>query len=210
MKKGFLLIICGISMVNAVSAQSPAPVTAAQSPAPVTTAQSPAPLTGAQSPAPVKGAQSPAPITGGQSPAPITGGQSPAPLTPFPKAIAKTDNLLLKETSYSFGKIPQGRAVMHIFEIVNTGKEPLMLENVQASCGCTTPEWSREAIPPGGSSPLKVGYNAYADGHFNKTVTIFYNNGQTKALIISGEVYKLPASAAPENASVQFLKQTNQ
>jgi hypothetical protein len=55
-----------------------------------------------------------------------------------------------------------------------------------------------------------VGYNAYGEGHFNKTVTIFYNNGQTKALTISGEVYKLPDTAAPENASVQFLKQTNQ
>ncbi len=85
-----------------------------------------------------------------------------------------------------------------------------MLENVQASCGCTTPEWSREAILPGATASIKVGYNAYSEGHFNKTVTIFYNNGQTKALIISGEVYKLPATAAPENASVQFLKQTNQ
>ena len=116
----------------------------------------------------------------------------------------------LKETSYSFGKIPQGRPVMHVFTIQNIGTEPLLLENVQASCGCTTPEWSREPIAPGATATIKVGYNAYAEGHFNKTVTILYNNGQTKALIISGEVYKLPASAAPENASVQFLKQTNQ
>jgi len=125
-------------------------------------------------------------------------------------ADPKEDILQLKESSYSFGKIPQGRPVIHIFEIVNTGTKPLMLENVQASCGCTTPEWSREAISPGSTASIKVGYNAYSEGHFNKTVTIFYNNGQTKALIISGEVYKVPATAAPENASVQFLKQTNQ
>ena len=125
-------------------------------------------------------------------------------------ADPKEDILQLKESSYSFGKIPQGRPVIHIFEIVNTGTKSLMLENVQASCGCTTPEWSREAISPGATASIKVGYNAYSEGHFNKTVTIFYNNGQTKALIISGEVYKVPATAAPENASVQFLKQTNQ
>jgi hypothetical protein len=136
--------------------------------------------------------------------------QSNAVTVPYPAAIAKTETLLLKEPGYSFGKIPQGRPVIHVFEIVNMGKEPLLLENVQASCGCTTPEWSREPIAPGATVPIKVGYNAYAEGHFNKTVTIFYNNGQTKALIISGEVYKLPATAAPENASVQFLKQTNQ
>jgi hypothetical protein len=136
--------------------------------------------------------------------------QSTAPKPFAPVAVPKEDFLQLKESGYSFGKIPQGRPVIHIFEIVNTGKEPLMLENVQASCGCTTPEWSKEPIAAGATSSIKVGYNAYADGHFNKTVTIFYNNGQTKALIISGEVYKLPATAAPENASVQFLKQTNQ
>jgi Protein of unknown function (DUF1573) len=130
--------------------------------------------------------------------------------TPTPAAAPKEEVLQLKETSYSFGKIPQGRPVIHVFQIVNTGKQPLLLENVQASCGCTTPEWSREAIAPGATADIKVGYNAYSDGHFNKTVTIFYNNGQTKALIITGEVFKLPATAAPENASVQFLKQTNQ
>jgi len=136
--------------------------------------------------------------------------QSDLTKSPTPTLRPKEETLLLKESSYSFGKIPQGRPVIHVFTVQNTGQEPLMLENVQASCGCTTPEWSRAPIAPGADATIKVGYNAYSEGHFNKTVTIFYNNGQTKALIISGEVYKLPASAAPENASVQFLKQTNQ
>jgi hypothetical protein len=131
---------------------------------------------------------------------------SPAPSSNSPKA----EILQFKESNYTFGKIPQGRPVIHIFDFANTGNEPVLLENVQASCGCTTPEWSREPVAPGASATIKVGYNAYAEGHFNKTVTIFYNNGQTKTLVISGEVYKLPATAAPENASVQFLKQTNQ
>ena len=127
-----------------------------------------------------------------------------------PVSAPKEDILQLKETQFVFGKIPQGRPVTHNFDIVNTGTLPLLLENVQASCGCTTPEWSREPIAPGATAIIKVGYNAYSEGHFNKTVTIHYNNGQTKALVITGEVYKLPMTAAPENASVQFLKQTNQ
>jgi hypothetical protein len=136
--------------------------------------------------------------------------QSPV-VTPKSTATdSKEDILLLKETSHSFAKIPQGRPVTHVFEVVNTGTAPLLLENVQASCGCTTPEWSRDPIAPGATVPIKVGYNAYAEGHFNKTVTIFYNNGHTKTLTIMGEVYKLPPTSAPENASVQFLKQTNQ
>jgi hypothetical protein len=122
----------------------------------------------------------------------------------------KQDLLTLKEVSYNFGKIPQGRPAVHVFEVINTGKDSLKLDNVQASCGFTTPEWSREAIAPGATASIKVGYNAYAEGAFTKTVTIFYKGDQTKSLTISGEVYKSPAISAPENSSVQFLKQTNQ
>jgi hypothetical protein len=121
----------------------------------------------------------------------------------------KPDILQLKEISHNFGKIPQGRPATYTFEITNTGSEALKLENVQASCGCTTPEWSKEAIAAGTTAVIKVGYNAYAEGVFTKTVTIFYNTNQTKTLTITGEVYKSPATSAPENSSVQLLKQTN-
>jgi Protein of unknown function (DUF1573) len=121
-----------------------------------------------------------------------------------------SDNLELRESGHNFGKIPQGRPATYNFEIANTGKDSLRLDNVHASCGCTTPEWSKAPIPPGGTAIIKVGYNAYAEGAFTKVVTISYNNSQTKTLTISGEVYKSPVSSAPENASVQFLKQTNQ
>jgi Protein of unknown function (DUF1573) len=122
---------------------------------------------------------------------------------------APADVLLLKEKVHNFGKIPQGRPTTYVFEIVNTGTEPLKLANVQASCGCTTPEWSRDPIAPGATADIKVGYNAYAEGSFTKQVTIFYANNHTKTLTITGEVYKTPATSAPQNASVQFLKQTN-
>ena len=122
----------------------------------------------------------------------------------------KQDVLLVKETSHDFGKIPQGRPATYVFEIVNTGAVPLKLDNVQASCGCTTPQWSNEAIAPGTTSKITVGYNAYADGPFEKTITIQYNQGQTKLLVIKGNVYKAPPSSAPENASVKLLKQISQ
>lgn len=117
------------------------------------------------------------------------------------------DVLALKETSYEFGKIPQGRPVTHVFEVTNTSKEVLRLDNVQASCGCTTPEWSREPIQPGATATIKVGYNAAAEGQFSKTVTVVYNNNQTKTIVISGTVYKAPATSAPVNASLTLLKQ---
>lgn len=116
------------------------------------------------------------------------------------------DVLKLKETEHDFGKIPQGKPVYYNFEIVNTGKEPLKLDDVHASCGCTTPEWSREAIAPGTTAIIKVGYNAATEGVFTKPITITYNTNQTKQLMIKGTVWKAPEGSAPANASVQFLK----
>ena len=120
------------------------------------------------------------------------------------------ETLELKETEYNFGSIPQGKPVYHTFEIVNKGTTPLKLDNVQASCGCTTPEWSKDPIAAGSSAKIKVGYNAASEGNFEKMVTITYNGNSTKQILIKGEVWKAPAGSAPSNASINFLKQQMQ
>lgn len=125
-------------------------------------------------------------------------------------ATTTTEILLLKESKYDFGKIPQGKPVKHVFEVVNNSKEPLQIENVQASCGCTTPEWDSTPIAAGATKKITVGYNATAGGPFEKTITVFYDSGKTKQFIIKGEVWQTPAEAAPANASVQLLKNINQ
>jgi len=108
---------------------------------------------------------------------------------------------------FDFGTIPQGKPVFHYFDIINTGKAPLKLDNVQASCGCTTPEWSKEAIGANSTAKIKVGYNAANEGSFEKYITVTYNGNETKQIIIKGTVWKAPAGSAPANASVQLLKQ---
>lgn len=120
------------------------------------------------------------------------------------------DALKIKETSHDFGQIPQGKPVYYFFEITNTGSMPLKLDNVQASCGCTTPEWNKEPIPAGGTDKIKVGYNAASEGNFDKYITITYNGNQTKQITIKGMVWKAPPGSAPANQSVQFLKQQMQ
>src|SRR5687767_9105984 len=126
-----------------------------------------------------------------------------AGFTTFAQKVVKapTEALSVKETTFDFGKIPQGRPVTHNFEVINKGNKPLMIENVEASCGCTTPEWSQEAIAPGASSLIKVGFNASSEGKFRKNITIHYGE-QVKGLIISGEVYAMPTTSAPPNASL--------
>jgi hypothetical protein len=112
--------------------------------------------------------------------------------------------LKFKEMEYNFSKIPQGKPVFHLFEVVNSSAKAVKIENVQASCGCTTPEWSREEVAPGAKTIIKVGYNAAAEGPFEKTITVSYA-GTATVLRIKGEVWKTPGTPAPSNASVQFL-----
>ena len=119
---------------------------------------------------------------------------------------AATENLTLRESEFDFGKIPQGKPVTHVFQFTNTGDKPFALDNVQASCGCTTPEWNKETIAPGATASIKVGYNAATEGPFNKTVSITYNGTQTKQIIIKGDVWKTPVTSAPENTSLNTLK----
>ena len=121
-------------------------------------------------------------------------------------AATKTDPLVLKQTEHDFGKIPQGKPVYFSFDLSNVGNESLTLENVQASCGCTTPEWSKEPIAPGASAQIRVGYNAASEGLFQKDITITYRNGETKRIQIKGQVWRGPEGSAPSNTSVEFLK----
>lgn len=125
-------------------------------------------------------------------------------------AMSQQGNILeLKEKSFDFGSILQGRPVSHEFVLFNKGTDTLKMENVQASCGCTTPVWSKEPVAPNGSTVIKVGYNALAEGAFEKSVNIFFNGNQVKSVIIKGNVYKSTATSAPLNASIGFLKQIN-
>jgi hypothetical protein len=90
---------------------------------------------------------------------------------------------------HDFGKIKQGTPVTHEFKFTNTGKTPLIITNVQASCGCTTPSWTKEEVLPGGQGYIKATYNAAAMGAFNKTITVTANvESGFVQLTIKGEV----------------------
>lgn len=116
------------------------------------------------------------------------------------------ESLTLKEGEFDFGKIPQGKPVTHIFYFTNSGTTPFALDNVQASCGCTTPVWNKDTLAPGETAKITVGYNAANEGPFAKPVTITYNGNTTKQIIIKGEVWKTPVTSAPENSSLNNLK----
>jgi hypothetical protein len=114
-----------------------------------------------------------------------------------------TVQLRFSEMNYDFGKIPQGRPVYHVFTIDNTGLDTLKVENVQTSCGCTTPEYSKDPVFKGGKLDIKVGYNAASEGNFEKSITVTYNGGQSKQLFIKGLVWKTPDHSVPSNPALK-------
>jgi len=133
----------------------------------------------------------------GPEPAPAASQETTTP--PNPNA-AKID---IKEETYSFGEIPEGPQVTHEFKLVNNGKEPLILSNVRASCGCTTPSWPKEPILPGKESAILVTYNTQGRvGAFTKSITITSNSDTpNKVIYIKGDVIKAePEKSVPADA----------
>lgn len=119
-----------------------------------------------------------------------------------PAASTSKAALTFTADTYDFGSIPQGTPVSHVFSFKNTGTDPLILSAVNASCGCTTPEWPKEPIKPGGTATIKATYNAAAMGVFTKTITVVSNaNPNQKVLIIKGEVKATPATTATKAAA---------
>lgn len=114
------------------------------------------------------------------------------------------------EETHDFGKIPKGTPVVTEFSFNNNGKEPIVISNVQASCGCTTPSWPKEPILPGKSSVIKVQYNAANPGGFNKSITITSNaKSPTKVLYIKGTVEATTDQTTPDKTPTMLSTPDN-
>lgn len=99
---------------------------------------------------------------------------------------------------HDFGLVSEGELAIYDFKFTNVGDEPIVMSNVKASCGCTTPSWPREPILPGKEGMIKVQYNSKGRvGIFNKSITITSNaEPATKVLRIKGIVEKPETIAA--------------
>lgn len=125
-----------------------------------------------------------------------------APAAAAAQSTLTPDNISFKAESYDFGTIEEGPAAEHIFTFTNTGKEPIEIQRVQPSCGCTTPDWTKEPIAPGKTGMIKASYGTQGrPGPFEKTMTVFTNAG-TKMVTFKGSVEKAPETSVPQNSSV--------
>lgn len=104
------------------------------------------------------------------------------------------------EEEFDFGNINEGQVIEHIFNFTNNGQSPLVISNITASCGCTSPDWTRTPVNPGEKGFVKVVFNSTAKtGAQAPTVTIQANTNPTVTrLRMKGSVTpKLTGGAAP-------------
>ncbi len=99
--------------------------------------------------------------------------------------------LQFREKEWSFGTIrEEGGPVSHVFTFVNKGRNPVAIDRVSASCGCTTPEYTRGLLKPGESAEIKVTFEPMGyPGSFVKSVVVVSEGGKYHdLLIIKGDV----------------------
>lgn len=110
-----------------------------------------------------------------QSPA-ASEASTPAPTAGQASQTRAKTTWKFASTEHDFGKLKQGETAEYKFTFTNTGKEPLIIENAQGSCGCTVPNYPKEPIPPGGTGTIDVSFNsAGKSGAQQKTVTLTAN-----------------------------------
>lgn len=97
--------------------------------------------------------------------------------SPLPAYISSLNNAMFSwaQTVFDFGNIKANTPVSHVFKFKNQGDAPLVISSVQASCGCTVTDYSKDPIEAGGEGYVKATYNAAKVGTFNKTVTVNAN-----------------------------------
>ena len=118
-----------------------------------------------------------------------------------PAANPNAPDISFNKTTYDYGTVVKGGDGTCEFVFKNTGVEPLILSNVQSSCGCTVPEWPREPILKGKSATIKVRYDTSRSGPINKTITVM-SNAKVAAVqlrIIGNVVEAATGAQMPQN-----------
>jgi hypothetical protein len=81
-----------------------------------------------------------------------------------------------EKTDHDFGSIKQGEKVSHTFKFTNSGTAPLLIGEVRPSCGCTTTNYTKEPVQPGGSGIIELEFDSAGKmGKQQKTTTVMAN-----------------------------------
>jgi len=94
---------------------------------------------------------------------------------------------------HDFGQVKEGTKVVHVYEVLNTGKADLVLQSVSPSCGCTTPKWDKKPIRPGKKGQIEVVFDSEGrSGKQRKSITVVTNTEPPSTILfLTGEVISM-------------------
>ena len=130
------------------------------------------------------------------SPTPGTAAADEKPTGPLPTMEFET-------VDHDFGTIKEGDVVEYTYKFKNVGAAPLIIQGAQGSCGCTVPDWTKEAIPVGGFGVVKAKFDSNGKQNIqNKTVTVT-SNTWPKQTVLRFKAMVLPKATTPDNGPVK-------
>ena len=115
--------------------------------------------------------------------------------------------ITFEKQRHNFGDVQEkGGTVTCDFNFVNTGDEPLIINKVRTSCGCTVPEYTKDAIAPGDSGTIKITFNPEGrPGEFSKSINVFANTTPDRTILrIIGQVIKDKVAETKEEYAYQL------
>jgi hypothetical protein len=104
---------------------------------------------------------------------------------------AKTSGqeLFFAESTYHFGEMMEDGPGTFNIEFKNIGDQPIVINRVRSSCGCTIPSWPKEPVEPGKNGKIEIRYNTALTGSFLKSVYVYSTAANSpEKLLIKGKV----------------------
>ncbi|MBP0612504.1 DUF1573 domain-containing protein [Chryseobacterium sp. cx-311] len=121
-------------------------------------------------------------------------------------AFASAQTITFDNTVLDYGTVKPGADGNRVFTVKNTGDKPLIISSVKPSCGCTTPDFSKEPILPGKTGQIKVHYDTKNLGATQKLIEVFSNDPENQRSVIHIKVNVDPNAPEPKVLTEAELK----
>jgi hypothetical protein len=105
--------------------------------------------------------------------------------TTLPKDTINAANLTFENPIFDFGKVKEGPKLNYVFVMRNIGKIPVVISDVQTTCGCTTAYWPKGAIAPYQSDSIKIAFQTQGNSGAQEKKILVFSNSIRKIIVLT-------------------------
>jgi hypothetical protein len=99
--------------------------------------------------------------------------------------IQESTKIVFVNELHDFGNLKSGESVACSFKFTNEGKNPLLISDVKAGCGCTNVKYPLKPVEPGKGGTIEIKYNTRGkNGHQRQMVTVFSNGSEEPVILV--------------------------